>query len=178
MTKYRFPSVAAAFAASAARGPGRVFLHVLPETAAAYGIAAGDITYGAAAEAIARLRDAYANAGYGRGHRVGLMLENRPAFFLHWFALNGLGISVVPLSTELRPAERDYLVGHSEIALAVLARGLRPDLACPTMEEGAPPPPAPTRRDASPPPDEATECGLLYTSGTTGRPKGCVLSNR
>ena len=32
------------------------------------------------------------------GHRVGLMLENRPAAFLHWFALNALGASVVPLN--------------------------------------------------------------------------------
>ncbi|MBV8614844.1 MAG: AMP-binding protein [Acetobacteraceae bacterium] len=174
----RFPSVAAAFAASAERGPDRVFLHVLPETASAYGIAAGDITYGAAAEAIGRLRRAYAEAGYGRGHRVGLMLENRPAFFLHWFALNGIGVSVVPLSPELRPAELDYLVRHSEIALAVVARGLGSGLACPTVHEDAQPPPAPTRLDAWPPPDEATECALLYTSGTTGRPKGCVLSNR
>ena len=173
----RFPSVAAAFAASAQRGPDRVFLHVVPETASAYGIAAGDISYGAAAEAIGRLREAYAKAGYGHGHRVGLMLENRPAFFLHWFALNGLGVSVVPLSTELRPAELDYLVRHSEIALAVVARGLGSGLACPTVHEDAPPP-APARLDAWPPPDEATECALLYTSGTTGRPKGCVLSNR
>ncbi|MBV9116062.1 MAG: AMP-binding protein [Acetobacteraceae bacterium] len=173
----RFPSVAAAFAASAERGPDRVFLHVLPETASAYGIAAGDITYGAAAETIGRLRRAYAEAGYGRGHRVGLMLENRPAFFLHWFALNGLGVSVVPLSTALRSAELDYLVRHSEIALAVVARGHRPDVACPAMAEDAPPPPAARRLDPWPTPDEATECGLLYTSGTTGRPKGCVLSN-
>src|SRR5690242_4877070 len=164
----RFPSVAAAFAASAERGPDRVFLHVLPETASAYGIAAGDITYGAAAEAIGCLRGAYAEAGYGCGHRVGLMLENRPAFFLHWFALNGLGVSVVPLSTALRSAELDYLVRHSEIALAVVARGHRPDLACPAMVEDAPPPPAARRLDPWPTPDEATECGLLYTSGTTG----------
>ncbi len=34
----------------------------------------------------------YADAGYGPGHRVGLLLENRPAFFLHWFALNALGV--------------------------------------------------------------------------------------
>ena len=30
-------------------------------------------------------------SGYGVGHRVGLLLENRPAFFLHWLALNALG---------------------------------------------------------------------------------------
>ncbi len=46
------------------------------------------------------------------------------------------------------------------------------------MFEDAPPPPAPTRSGPRLPPDDQSECGLLYTSGTTGRPKGCVLSNR
>ena len=61
----------------------------------------------------------YREAGYGVGHRVGLMLENRPDFFFHWFALNGLGASVVPLNADLRPAELDYLMRHSELCLAV-----------------------------------------------------------
>src|SRR5690348_1776040 len=113
-----FPeSVATAFAETAARCANRPFLHLLPETADAYGIAPGVISYGEAAEHIVRLRAAYAAAGYGAGHRVGLMLENRPAFFLHWLALNGLGAGVVPLNPDLRPAELDYLVKHSEIML-------------------------------------------------------------
>ena len=44
-------------------------------------------------------------AGYGHGHRVGLLLENRPAFFTHWLALNALGASVVPINAELQSAE-------------------------------------------------------------------------
>ena len=89
-------SVADAFAATVARCADRAFLLVLPETAAAYGIASGSITYAEAAADIARQRGAYAAAGYGQGHRVGLMLENRPSFFRHWLALNDLGASVVP----------------------------------------------------------------------------------
>ncbi len=166
--------VAAAFDAVAARFADRPFLHVLGETAAAYAIPAGPITYAAAAAAIARLRDAYAGAGYGPGHRVGLMLENRPAFFLHWFALNGLGVSVVPLNPELRPAELDYLVAHSEIVLGVgCAHHLSKLAAIPTMAEDARPPAAPSAGVVAP-----DECALLYTSGTTGRPKGCALSNQ
>ena len=60
-------------------------------TAEAYGIAAGSITWREAAAEVERLRAAYAAAGYGHGHRVGLLLENRPAFLFHWFALNAIG---------------------------------------------------------------------------------------
>ena len=101
-----------AFRDSAARHGAQPFLCILPETAEAYGIAAGELAYGAAAEAIETLRAAYARAGYGHGHRAGLLLENRPAFFLHWFALNALGVSVVPINPDLRAAELEYLTGH------------------------------------------------------------------
>ena len=37
--------------------------------------------------------------------------------------------------------------------------------------------PRPARRPAPGPPGLDTECSLLYTSGTTGRPKGCILTN-
>jgi acyl-CoA synthetase (AMP-forming)/AMP-acid ligase II len=174
-------TVAAAFARTAARNRAHPFLCVLAETARAYGIVPGTITYGDAASDVARLRTAYAVAGYGQGHRVGLMLENRPAFFLHWLALNALGVAVVPLNPDLRPAELDYLVRHSEIVLVVVApahldalRTVAQDLA--VMTDDAPPPHAPyPAHDHAP--GQATECALLYTSGTTGRPKGCVLSN-
>src|SRR5215472_13831229 len=119
MPDRRSTIVAAAFAEAARTWPDRPFLCVLPETAGIYGIAAGEIAYREAAAAIDRLRAAYARAGYGSGHRVGLLLENRPAFFLHWFALNALGVSVVPISAELRSAELEYLLGHSEAALVV-----------------------------------------------------------
>ncbi|MGA3402661.1 MAG: AMP-binding protein [Acetobacteraceae bacterium] len=175
------PTVAAAFATAASRNPDRPFLLVLPETARSYGIAPRTITYAEAASDIAYLRAAYVAAGYGAGHRIGLMLENRPAFLLHWLALNGLGAAVVPLSPDLRPAELEYLVRHSEIVLGVAAaphlralRSVAPGLA--VIADDAPPPPAP-RPSRNHIADPATECALLYTSGTTGRPKGCVLSN-
>jgi acyl-CoA synthetase (AMP-forming)/AMP-acid ligase II len=127
------------------------------------------------------LADCYAVAGYGVGHRVGLMLDNRPAAFLHWFALNRLGTSVVPLHSDLRPAELAYLMQHSGICLAVAAQEHLPKLrgsssGCPVIGDGSAVPraPATTRGGA---PRGSSECALLYTSGTTGRPKGCVLSN-
>ncbi|ADP14306.1 AMP-binding enzyme family protein 3 [Achromobacter xylosoxidans A8] len=177
-----------AFRDTAARYGAQPFLCILPETAQAYGIAAGELSYAQANEAIETLRAAYARAGYGHGHRAGLLLENRPAFFLHWFALNALGVSVVPINPDLRAAELEYLTGHSEIALAVALPERHADLLAAAQRAGrelrvmgpddAPPaaPFAAPRADREP--DVLTECALLYTSGTTGRPKGCILPNR
>lgn len=177
-----------AFRDTAARYGAQPFLCILPETAQAYGIAAGELTYAQAADAIEALRAAYARAGYGHGHRAGLLLENRPAFFLHWFALNALGVSVVPINPDLRAAELEYLTGHSEIALVVALPERHADLLAAAERAGRElrvmgpddaPPAAPFAAPlAGEEPGVLTECALLYTSGTTGRPKGCILPNR
>ena len=181
-------TVAAAFNEAARTWGPQPFLCLLPETAARYGVAAGELTYADAAGRITALRAQYAAAGYGHGHRVGLLLENRPAFFIHWFALNGLGVSVVPINPDLRAAELEYLVSHSEIVLAValadrhaalLAAASAMGRALAVMADGGVPPAAVSAAlQPSGEPGELTECALLYTSGTTGRPKGCILPNR
>ena len=175
------------FAAGAARHGDRPFLHILPETAHHYGIDAGTLAYAAALEQVDALAARYRAAGYGHGHRAGLLLENRPAFFLHWLALNALGVSVVPINADLRSAELEYLLGHSELCLAIVlderaaelraaAAAARCEVAVVGVDTPDLPaaPVAPPRTDA---PGAASECALLYTSGTTGRPKGCVLDN-
>jgi acyl-CoA synthetase (AMP-forming)/AMP-acid ligase II len=181
-------TVAHAFAQSAAHFGSKPFLCVLPETAGIYGVAAGETSYAEMHSRIELLRAAYEAAGYGHGHRVGLLLENRPAFFLHWFALNGLGVSVVPINPDLRSAELEYLIGHSEIALAValparhdalLAAAKVAGRAMAVIDADDAPPAAPFAAPlAGLAIGERSECALLYTSGTTGRPKGCILPNR
>lgn len=141
-----------AFRATATKHPDRDFLCIVPDTAARYGIEARTWTYADAASEVDRLKSEYENAGSRIGKRVGLMLENRPEFFFRWLALNALGVSVVPLNKDWRSGELDYVTEHAELS----------DFAKP--------------RDRQPP-DIDTECALLYTSGTTGHPKGCVLSN-
>ena len=96
-------SVYEAFAATAARTPEADFLFTESVTAEVYGIPAGALSWRSALAQVQELRAAYGQAGWGHGHRVGLLLENRPAFLLHWFALNALGVSVVPINAEMRP---------------------------------------------------------------------------
>ncbi len=163
----------------------RPLLHVLPETAQHYGIEPRVWRYGEIAAWVDAVAARYRASGYGAGHRVGLMLGNRPAMFVHWFALNALGVSVVPLNAELRAAELDYLMRHSGMCLAagaaphvqsLLDAVARQALHCAVMADDGDVPPARFAATGQTP-NEGSECALLYTSGTTGKPKGCVLSN-
>jgi acyl-CoA synthetase (AMP-forming)/AMP-acid ligase II len=117
-----------------------------------------ELTYMQELERAASAAARYRALGYGPGHRVALQLENRPEFLLHFLALNSLGVSVVPLNPDYRESELRYILEHSEASAVITAQTL----------EGLPKPGKPVG---------ATECALLYTSGTTGKPKGCLLSN-
>lgn len=143
------------------------------------------ITYLEAEREIDRLIFAYSCAGYGPGHRVGLDLENRPEHLLHKIALNSLGICCVPFNSEYRESELQYVIEHSRPDLVVAASnrihfvksaiaGRIPvcldetiGLALPRPEKAAIKSPVSSNMPAS----------ILYTSGTTGRPKGCVLTH-
>ncbi|MBR0823904.1 ATP-dependent acyl-CoA ligase [Bradyrhizobium manausense] len=174
------------FRETALRRGGAGFLNVLPETAAIYGIAAGEISYGAMLDRVERRRAALASRGYGEGHRVGLLLQNRPVFIELWFALNALGVSVVPINPDLRMSELEYIVAHSEMSAAFVLTERRGEVETAARQAGRRIPVV-TDSDDIPAPfggarpattgDSATECALLYTSGTTGQPKGCVLTN-
>ncbi|MDH2401196.1 ATP-dependent acyl-CoA ligase [Bradyrhizobium sp. SSUT18] len=162
------------------------FLNVLRETADIYGITPGEISYRTMYDRVEHRRAAFASRGYGDGHRVGLLLQNRPAFVELWFALNALGVSVVPINPDLRMSELEYIIAHSEMNAAFVLAERRGEVEMAARQAGRPIPvvtdgddiPAPLG-DARPATagDGTTECALLYTSGTTGQPKGCVLTN-
>ncbi len=146
-----------------------------------------EITYAEANGEVERLMSAYALAGYGLGHRVALLLENRPEHLLHRLALNALGVSCVPINPDYRPAEIAYLVAHSEPELILTLRSraaqIRDALAQTQLKphvqilEDAFAPPEPRGWAQAGRPTPQTEAEILYTSGTTGRPKGCILSH-
>lgn len=174
------------FQNTAKQWPTNDFITVLPETAEIYGIEAGSLSYTEALQRIDQLAAQYQQAGYGLGHRIGLLLENRPVFLLHWLALNKLGASIVPINPDLRIAELSYLIQHSDMVLAISLASRINDLeeaaaqnniALPVITPEHPLPAASTAAHAGGTLGLHTECALLYTSGTTGLPKGCVLNN-
>jgi acyl-CoA synthetase (AMP-forming)/AMP-acid ligase II len=143
-------TVFSAFEQTAGAHSSRSFLLAYPQRT--------ELTYGAALERVAAIAARYRSRGYAKGHRVGLKLQNGPEFLLHFLALNSLGASVLPLNPDYRQAELDYVLAHSEAGSVIDA----------------------TMLDHPPPPGKAVgaeECALLYTSGTTGKPKGCLLSD-
>jgi acyl-CoA synthetase (AMP-forming)/AMP-acid ligase II len=174
------------FRQTAVRRKDAAFLNVLGETAAIYGIAAGEVGYGAMLERVERWRSKLAEKGYGEDHRVGLLLQNRPVFLEIWFALNALGASVVPINPDLRLGELEYIVGHSEMNAACVLAERRDEMEAAARNCCRPisvfteidDVPSPYGGSRSPITGScSTECALLYTSGTTGQPKGCVLAN-
>ncbi|RMF38046.1 MAG: long-chain fatty acid--CoA ligase [Alphaproteobacteria bacterium] len=126
-------------------------------------------------------------AGYGTGHRIAVQIGNRPEHLALKLALNTAGISIVPINPDYRPGEVAYLLEDSDAVLIVTEPAHVPairagmfeagrDLPLVMFDEpGSALPPAPAA--AHPPLSPQSEASLLYTSGTTGRPKGCILSH-
>jgi acyl-CoA synthetase (AMP-forming)/AMP-acid ligase II len=181
-------TIGAEFAASVAAHGKRTFLAVPANATRGYLPAGFEISYADAGRRVAELSGAYADAGYGLGHRVATLLENRPDYVLHKLALNAIGVCVVPINPDYRAGETAYLIAHSKPELVLVRAGreaqVREALAQSThkpavlvLERFPGGLARPARETAGAGPRPETPASILYTSGTTGRPKGCILSH-
>lgn len=178
------------FVRQAERFSAKSFIHIPVEAASAYSHQAVEYSYEDARLVVSELVETYRAGGYGAGDRVALMLDNRAESFLHLLAANALGISIVPVGSALLPDEMAYLIDHSDVLLLIAAPERseqaheavrRAGNDCPVVAQ-AKPANLPSVRDVDVTDTLLsaglkTEAAMLYTSGTTGKPKGCVLSN-
>ncbi len=175
-------SVYQAFVSTAQRAADHAFLHIPASASSGYTPDAPDFTYAEMLAAVDTCAEKYCRRGYCGPLRLALMLENQAEFFIHWFALNKLGCSVVPISSESQTDEVEYFLEHSEavavICLDNLLENVLKGLPCKVPKSGPALTSLPSRTGEPTTQITAnTECALLYTSGSTGKPKACILNN-
>ncbi|MBW8487511.1 acyl-CoA synthetase [Actinomadura parmotrematis] len=131
----------------------------------------------------ARLAHALRTAGVRRGDRVAYLGPNHPAFLETLFATAALGAVFVPLNARLAEPEIAYQLADSGARLLVHApshAGFGADVAA-RVEVGPDYEAFLASGGDADPPDEPVALDdpfiIMYTSGTTGRPKGAVLTH-
>ena len=166
--------------------------HISEGRATKVAIECGDehVTYGELAERVNRCGNALRDAcGVERGDRVMLLLHDGPAFFYAFFGAIAVGAVPIPVNTLWKTADYRYVLADSGARVLIVSDALRPSVeAIPRAEtpelrhvivdssggtfdrliaEARPTSGAAQTRHDSP-------AFWLYSSGSTGSPKGCV----
>ncbi|WP_255769754.1 o-succinylbenzoate--CoA ligase [Pseudarthrobacter sulfonivorans] len=166
--------------------------------------AAGTLTYAGLADRTDRLANALRGRGVGKGDRVAYLGDNHPSFVETFFACGLLGAIFVALNTRLAAPEMQFQLQDSGSRILIHAAALETVAASAVAEtavavrlavasdggaqdSAAELPSGVERYDevlrtaAATPLDEAVTLDdgamILYTSGTTGRPKGALLTH-
>ena len=144
------------------------------------------LTYADLEAEVARMAGWLTAGGIGRGDRIALYARNHPESFITLLAASRVGALMVPLNWRLSKAELAWQIEDCAPALilhgpdlAAMAAGLAAAAGCRCQEIGAALDAgraghAMTQDEAAG--DAAAELMIVYTSGTTGRPKGAVLA--
>lgn len=156
------------------------------------------ISYAALHGLIERTANGLAARGIRPGDRVGLMAPNIPQFVAAYYAIARLGAVTIPLNLLYKAGEASYILADSAAKALIVHEAFYPQIAAgladaPTVrhiifigQNAAPEgtiawetlldPAIPQRQPTTVAPDDLAV--ICYTSGTTGKPKGALLTHR
>jgi fatty-acyl-CoA synthase len=159
--------------------------HANPESVALR-FSGSSITWATLHTRVLRAAALLAVHGVGRGDRVAILMTNRPEFVDTVLGANAIGAIAVPVNFRLAAAEVSYILSDCGAAIVVTDEVLAPLAAAACSSLPAAPevvvavdPQASDPGAAEPTADvdEHEVALIMYTSGTTGRPKGAMLTH-
>ena len=153
------------------------------------------VTFGQLQEGVSAVASALHRDGIRFGDRVALLLENSLEYIVSFFAVTGIGAIAVPLNSRLHPSEHAKLLRDAETKLLVAAAAFEKSIA--EVHSQLPELPRivivgvggagqesfsawsgnPGVMPVGDMLDPSTVASIVYTSGTTSRPKGVVLTH-
>ncbi len=145
-------------------------------------------TWTEAARTVARVRAGLLKSGVQPGDRIGVCAYNSPEWIFCDIAALSLGLTVVPLFFNDRPENTAYCLRDAGVQIVFVDRPVAPEILASgvrgivALKEVAGVVSLahwmPEDGDETPPGhDAATLATIVYTSGTTGRPKGVMLTH-
>jgi len=150
-------------------------------------------TYGELLSTIDCFSTGLARLGVSKGDKVALMMRNSPEFVITYYAVVRLGAVVVPLNSTLKQREVEYILANSGVIGAIVQASFVPMIEASLanladirfiissgfadrmmlFEDIMAKHSQPVTVDV----EESSLACILYTSGTTGKPKGAMLSH-
>ena len=142
------------------------------------------ITYGELKKRIRKLGASLKRAGVKEGVHVAIVFPNFPDFIYAYFAILAAGGVVVPVNPIFKPYEMNYILTHSDARMVLYSKFFEAtvkealpegvlaadDLVLSQWMDG--------EEEISPVEKQTHDLAvIMYTSGTTGRPKGAMLSH-
>ena len=145
-----------------------------------------DVSYKEVGERVEKVKEMLLNAGVGNGDKVAILSSSMPNWGVAYFAVTTSGMVAVPILPDFTGAELDLIIEHSEAKAILVSDKLYTKLSKSTVEKmnivirtkglNVISQTVEERAEAMVPKPEDLAV-IIYTSGTTSKPKGVMLTH-